>query len=121
MARSLKVISSNKLLEELVTKYSGWWDEPFYREVISPNIYHILTIHAEMEFAFRLAARGQRHALASLSKELKDLLSLYKDEELHKFISGQSFSHIPQNLIGCDTIISTVEIEGFYQRKSEIC
>ena len=79
---------SNKLLEELVTKYSGRWDKSFYREIISPNIYHLLTICSEVELAFQLSPRSQKHTSPSLSKELQSLLTLYKDEELHKFVSG---------------------------------
>ena len=52
-----------------------------------------------MELAFQLSPWGQKHTSPSLLKELQSLLTLYKDEELHKFVSGQLFGHISHNPI----------------------
>jgi hypothetical protein len=81
----------------MMKKHGGEFDEPFYRQTISPNVHHFLLIKEEVETSFDFQSRGQTHTSPSLSDELALLLRVFKEEEVHLFRSGRSLGHAAVN------------------------
>ncbi|KAF8184385.1 hypothetical protein K438DRAFT_1544545, partial [Mycena galopus ATCC 62051] len=87
----------NKWLEAMAPKHGGEFDDPFYRQTISPNVHHFLEIKEEIETAFGFQHRGQTHTSPHLRSELHLLLTAFKEEEVHLFRSGRSLGHAAVN------------------------
>jgi len=87
----------NRWLEDMVQKRGGDFDDKFYRQTLSPNVEHFLRIKEEIENAFGLKARGKTHTSPHLRDELRLLLTLYNEENLHLFCSGRSLGHAAVN------------------------
>ncbi|KAJ7743227.1 hypothetical protein DFH07DRAFT_869910 [Mycena maculata] len=87
----------NKWLEEMVQKHGGEFDDPFYRQTISPNVHHFLQIKKEMQTAFGFHHRGTTHTSPHLRDELNLLLTAFKEQEVHLFRSGRSLGHAAVN------------------------
>ncbi|KAF8969042.1 hypothetical protein BDZ97DRAFT_1902760 [Flammula alnicola] len=81
----------NRWLEDMVKKRGGDSDDKFYRQTLSPNVEHFLRIKEEIENAFDLKIRGKTHTSPHLRDELRLLLSLYSEENLHLFCAGRTF------------------------------
>lgn len=77
----------------MVKKHGGEFDEPFYRNIISPNVHHFLHIKSEFEDAFNLKRRAKTHTSADLDDEESMLLREHKDSQLCKFRSTRSLGH----------------------------
>ncbi|KAF8212894.1 hypothetical protein K438DRAFT_2167933 [Mycena galopus ATCC 62051] len=87
----------NKWLEAMAPKHGGEFDDPFYRQTISPNVHHFLEIKEEIETAFGFQHRGQTHTSPHLRSELHLLLTAFQEEEVHLFRSGRSLRHAAVN------------------------
>ncbi|KAJ6616866.1 hypothetical protein B0H10DRAFT_1948735 [Mycena sp. CBHHK59/15] len=96
----------NRWLEDMVKKHGGEFDDKFYRQTISPNVHHFLRIKEEIETAFSLKRRGKTHTSPHLRDELRLLLDLFKEEEVHLFRSGRSLGHAAVNQFarGCQRL-----------------
>ncbi|KAF8193977.1 hypothetical protein K438DRAFT_1470855, partial [Mycena galopus ATCC 62051] len=75
----------------------GEFDEKFYRTTVAPNVLHFLKMKEDVETAFDLKRRGKAHTSPHLRDEMKILLQLCKDEELHRFRSGRGMGHAAVN------------------------
>ncbi|KAI0362305.1 hypothetical protein OH77DRAFT_1377558, partial [Trametes cingulata] len=75
----------NLELEETVARKGAEWDSPFIREVVSPNVYHFVELRNEWGTGVGLARRRGRHPEPHSRPEIRTLLELYKDVELHLF------------------------------------
>lgn len=87
----------NRWLEDMVKKRGGDFDDNFYRHTLSPNVDHFLRIKEEIENAFTLRSRGKTHTSPHLRDELRVLLALYKEENMHLFCTGRSLGHAATN------------------------
>ena len=87
----------NRWLEDMVKKCGGDFDDKFYRSTLAPNVDHFLRIKEEIENAFELANRGKTHTSPHLRDELRVLLALYKEENLHLFCAGRTLGHAALN------------------------
>ena len=87
----------NRWLEDMVKKRGGDFDDNFYRHTLSPNVDHFLRIKEEIENAFTLRSRGKTHTSPHLRDELRVLLALYKEENLHHFCTGRTLGHAATN------------------------
>ena len=64
---------------------------------LSPNVDHFLRIKEEIENAFTLRSRGKTHTSPHLRDELRVLLALYREENLHFFCIGRTMGHAATN------------------------
>ncbi|KAJ7193717.1 hypothetical protein GGX14DRAFT_537504 [Mycena pura] len=87
----------NKWLQEMSRRHGGEFDESFFRQIISPNVDHFLRFKKEMETAFNLVRRGKSHTSPHQRPELRLLLSMFKEEEIHLFRQGRSMGHAAVN------------------------
>jgi len=87
----------NRWLEDMVKKRGGDFDDKFYRQTLSPNVEHFLQIKEEMENSFDLKGRGKTHTSPHLRDELRLLLALYEEENLHLFCAGRTLGHAAVN------------------------
>jgi hypothetical protein len=87
----------NRWLEDMVKKRGGDFDDNFYRHTLAPNVDHFLRIKEEIENTFNLHSRGKTHTSPHLRDELRVLLSLYKEENLHLFCTGRTIGHAATN------------------------
>jgi len=87
----------NRWLEDMVKKRGGDFDDNFYRHTLSPNVDHFLRIKEEIENAFSLKSRGKSHTSPHLRDELRLLLTLFMEENLHLFFTGRTLGHAATN------------------------
>ncbi|KAJ6487520.1 hypothetical protein DFH09DRAFT_1252793 [Mycena vulgaris] len=87
----------NRWLEDMVQKHGAEFDGKFYRETISPSAHHFLQIKEEITEAFSLKSRGKTHTSPNVRDELKLLMMMFKEEEVHLFREGRSMGHAAVN------------------------
>ena len=87
----------NRWLEDMIKKRGGNFDDKFYRQTLSPNVEHFLRIKEEIEDAFDLKIRGKTHTSPHLRDELRLLLALYHEENVHLFCTGRTLGHAAVN------------------------
>ena len=87
----------NRWLEDMVKKRGGDFDDNFYRHTLSPNVDHFLRIKEEIENAFFLTSRGKSHTSSHLRDELRLLLALFMEENIHLFFTGRTLGHTAIN------------------------
>lgn len=74
----------NRWLEDMVKKWGGDFDNNFYRHTLSPN-------------AFSLMSCGKSHTSSHLRDELRLLLALFMEENIHLFLTGRTLGHAAIN------------------------
>lgn len=82
----------NLALEEAVKRSGSEWDGPLIRDVISRNIHHFTELKNGWGETVGLAKRKGYHPEPHSQSEVKILLQVYKEEELHCFTRGRSYS-----------------------------
>jgi len=87
----------NRWLEDMVKERSSDFDDNFYRHTLSPNVHHFLRIKEEIENAFSLTTRGKSHTSSHLRDELRLLLALFMEENIHLFFTGRALGHAAIN------------------------
>ncbi|KAL0060169.1 hypothetical protein AAF712_013063 [Marasmius tenuissimus] len=75
----------NKKLEAMVTKAGGSFDDPYYRQVISPNVHHFIQLCDTFETAFELFHGLNKHTLPHMQPELRVFLKDINVYKLHYF------------------------------------
>ncbi|KAH9893369.1 hypothetical protein C8Q73DRAFT_828246 [Cubamyces lactineus] len=81
----------NEQLEDAITRKDADWDNPFLREVISPNVYHFIELKDVWGAGVGLARRRGHHPDPHSRPEIRKLLETYRSEQLHVFRSGRSY------------------------------
>ncbi|EJD34263.1 hypothetical protein AURDEDRAFT_131256 [Auricularia subglabra TFB-10046 SS5] len=66
------------------------YDEPFIRNVISPNLDVLNEIPRQLEESVDLKARTRRHFSRAMQVETTILTDIYRKAELHRFSAGRS-------------------------------
>ncbi|KAJ7888903.1 hypothetical protein B0H14DRAFT_3713590, partial [Mycena olivaceomarginata] len=69
----------NKFHEDMVPKHGGSFDDPFFRETISPNVNFFQRLKEEMETAFGLKCHRKTHTSASDTDEIRALMAIDSD------------------------------------------
>ncbi|KAJ6448022.1 hypothetical protein C8R45DRAFT_787866, partial [Mycena sanguinolenta] len=110
----------NKWHEFMMKKHGGEFDDPFYRQTISPNVHHFLQIKEEVESAFDFKHRGQTHTSPSLRDELQLLMKMFKDEEVHLFRARRSLGHAAVNQFARGWLRLDEEKLGAFLTKSTV-
>ncbi|KAJ6461451.1 hypothetical protein C8R45DRAFT_842148 [Mycena sanguinolenta] len=110
----------NKWHEHMMKKHGGEFDDPFYRQTISPNVHHFLQIKQEVESAFDFKHRGQTHTSPPLRDELQLLMKMFKDEEVHLFRARRSLGHAAVNQFARGWLRLDEEKLGTFLTKSTI-
>ncbi|KAK7446004.1 hypothetical protein VKT23_014627 [Stygiomarasmius scandens] len=83
----------NRWLEDLLQKSNGNFDDTFLRSVLSPNVEFFLRLKEEFEGALGLHHRSKSHTSPHLRAEYQQLLTMYREEQLHTFRKGRSMGH----------------------------
>lgn len=73
----------NRLLEEVVDKKGVEYGDTFIRDVISRNLHHFARIKMDLREGVELSKRSGRHSVLHVNSEIRTLLQVYKDCELH--------------------------------------
>ncbi|KAJ6462874.1 hypothetical protein C8R45DRAFT_1107948 [Mycena sanguinolenta] len=89
----------NRFHEDMVPKHGGSFDDPFFRETISPNVNFFQRLKEEMEKAFALKAHRKTHTSSSTTHEIHTLMAMYRREKVHLFCPGRSKEHTATDLI----------------------
>ncbi|KAJ6448685.1 hypothetical protein C8R45DRAFT_1084422 [Mycena sanguinolenta] len=89
----------NRFHEDMVPKHGGSFDDPFFRETISPNVNFFQRLKEEMEKAFALKAHRKTHTSSSTTHEIQTLTAMYRREKVHLFCPGRSKEHTATDLI----------------------
>ncbi|KAJ7336921.1 hypothetical protein DFH08DRAFT_915944 [Mycena albidolilacea] len=87
----------NKWLQAMSRRHGGELDDPFFHQTVSPNVEHFLRFKENIETAFNLKRRGKAHTSPHQRPELRLLLTMFKDEEVHTFRAGRSMGHAAVN------------------------
>ncbi|EJD39739.1 hypothetical protein AURDEDRAFT_47200, partial [Auricularia subglabra TFB-10046 SS5] len=67
------------------------YDGDFERNVLSPNLDHLVRLTQRMEAAVHLSKRSQKHTSMHNDPELAILLAFYIQHDIHRFHIGNSF------------------------------
>ncbi|KAF8146062.1 hypothetical protein K438DRAFT_1991146 [Mycena galopus ATCC 62051] len=89
----------NKFHEDMVPRHGGSFDDPFFRETISPNVNFFQRLKEKMEKAFGLKAHCKSHTSAGITSEIRALTAMYKRESVHLFCAGRTQDHEAKDLI----------------------
>ncbi|KAJ7440755.1 hypothetical protein FB451DRAFT_1344070 [Mycena latifolia] len=73
----------NRLLEDVVEHKSAQFDDLFIRDIISRNLRHIAQIKVAWRTGVGMEKKAHKHADPHTKPEMRTLLKLYKDTELH--------------------------------------
>ena len=73
----------NRLLEAIVEKKGVEYGDTFIRDVISRNLHHFARIKMDLREGVELSKRSARHSVPHVNPEIRTLLQVYKDCELH--------------------------------------
>ncbi|KAJ7859848.1 hypothetical protein B0H14DRAFT_3628484 [Mycena olivaceomarginata] len=87
----------NKWLQAMSRRHGGVFDDSSFRQTVSPNVEHFLRFKENIETAFNLKRRGKAHTSPHQRPELRLLLTMFKDEEVHTFRAGRSMGHAAVN------------------------
>ncbi|KAJ3559455.1 hypothetical protein NM688_g327 [Phlebia brevispora] len=81
----------NLVLEEMIRRNDTDWDTPRVREVIAPNVAFMNDLKNHWGDGLGLAPRRSRHPEPHSRPEMRTLLQVYNQEELHMFRAGRSY------------------------------
>ncbi|KAJ7430967.1 hypothetical protein B0H11DRAFT_1763123 [Mycena galericulata] len=73
----------NRLLEDVVQHKNAQFDDKFIRNVISRNLRHIAQLKVAWRTGLGMEKKGHLHADPHTKPEMRTLLKLYRDTELH--------------------------------------
>ncbi|KAJ7804194.1 hypothetical protein B0H14DRAFT_3154079 [Mycena olivaceomarginata] len=89
----------NRFQEDMVSKHGGSFDDPFFRETISPNVDFFQRLKEEMQEAFGLNCHRKTHTSPSVTNEIRMLMDMYRREQVHYFRAGRKMEHASKDLI----------------------
>lgn len=81
----------NLELEDMIKKKSAEWDSPHLRNVIAPNTVHFVTLKNSLREGIGLAKRRGKHTAPHSRPEVKKLLEVYAQTDLHRFRKGRHY------------------------------
>ena len=81
----------NRLLEAIIEKKGAEYGDTFIRDVISRNLHHFARIKTDLREGVELGKRSGRHSVPHVNPEIRTLLQVYKDCELHKRRPGRVY------------------------------
>ncbi|KAJ7792476.1 hypothetical protein B0H14DRAFT_2623860 [Mycena olivaceomarginata] len=73
----------NRLLEDVVEHKSAQFDDIFIRNIISRNLRHIAELKVAWRAGVGMDKKAQKHAEPHTMPEMRTLLKVYRDRELH--------------------------------------
>ncbi|KAJ6595287.1 hypothetical protein B0H10DRAFT_2232994 [Mycena sp. CBHHK59/15] len=73
----------NRLLEDVVEHKSAQFDDLFIRNIISRNLRHIAQLKVAWRIGVGMEKKAHKHSEPHTKPEMRTLLKLYKDTELH--------------------------------------
>lgn len=79
----------NFWLEDMVQHKGKEFDDPFYREIVSANVFQFLRLKEEMEDAVSLKARSKTHKEPHLRNELAAVMNLLRENEVNRRRPGR--------------------------------
>jgi hypothetical protein len=80
----------NRLLEAIIEHKGAQFGEPFVRHVISRNLHHMGRVKTDLRSSVGLSVRSGRHSDPHTRPEVKTLLQVYAEHELHSRRPGRS-------------------------------
>ena len=84
----------NRLLEAVVQKKGVEYGDNFVRNIWSRNLHHIARLKSTWLEGVGLASRSNRHTNAKTTAEIKILMQVYQETELHSFRSGRTMDTV---------------------------
>ncbi|KAF9011472.1 hypothetical protein BDZ89DRAFT_964051 [Hymenopellis radicata] len=109
----------NRWYEDMIAKHGGTFDDAFFRSTISPNVNFFLRLKEEIETAFELTRRSKSHTSPHLRAEFRILLTMFRIDKLHYFISGRSFGFIAKDTLNIGYASMYAKLTEFLSRSSE--
>lgn len=82
---------NNKFMEELAQLKGKEFDDPWFRDVISRHVHHFLYIIEEMEANVSLKSRTRKHKEPHLDNELREVMRICRDHDLHRHRASRDF------------------------------
>jgi hypothetical protein len=104
----------------MVPKHGGSFDDPFFRETISPNVNFFQRLKEEMETAFGLKCHRKTHTSASDTDEIRASMAMYRREDVHLFCAGRSLDHKANDQINTGyTTLENGKLRDFIRTSTE--
>lgn len=109
---------SNFWLEDLAQHKGKEFDEPFYRQVVSPNVIEFLGLKDEMEEVVALKRRSKLHGVVGPDNELNAGMKKLREEEVNRFRTGRRpKGHMDDFVQGFETLKKT-KVKDFIAKSS---
>lgn len=80
----------NRLLEAVVQKKGVEYGDNFVRNIWSRNLHHVARLKSTWLDGVGLASQSNRHTNAKTTAEIRILMQVYRESELHSFRSGRT-------------------------------
>lgn len=84
----------NGFVEDFVQHKGANFATPFIREVVSPNLLEFQRLRDNRAAGSGLTSHNRAHGHRSQDSELKELLKVYAEAELHKHRPGRTFGRL---------------------------
>ncbi|KAI1792869.1 hypothetical protein LXA43DRAFT_886661 [Ganoderma leucocontextum] len=81
----------NLEIDENVTRKGAEYDSPFIRDVMAPCAIHFMELRNEWGSGVGLAKRRGRHPAPHSRPEIRTLLRVYREQQLHLFRKGRAY------------------------------
>ncbi|KAJ7693502.1 hypothetical protein B0H16DRAFT_1751478 [Mycena metata] len=91
----------NRWLEDMGQKHGAEFDDEFYRKMISPNVHYFL----------RIKSCGKTYTSRDVRDEVKLLMALFKEEEVHLFRVGRSMGHAAKSTVFGDFLVEIHRVD----------
>ncbi|KAJ8089135.1 hypothetical protein PM082_014383 [Marasmius tenuissimus] len=88
----------NKWVEDMIGQHGGQFDDPLYREIISPNTQLFIELKDAAADAFGLKRCNKLHTSPHLRNEYQTLLQKLRETETHLFCPTRSFGFAANHL-----------------------
>jgi hypothetical protein len=79
----------NRLLESIVQKKGVEYGDHFIRNIWSRNLHHVARLKSSWLNGIGLSLRSNRHTKTKTAAEIRILMQVYRESELHSFRSGR--------------------------------
>ncbi|EJD33628.1 hypothetical protein AURDEDRAFT_177288 [Auricularia subglabra TFB-10046 SS5] len=93
------------------------YDDPFIRDVVTPNLHHLVEVPRQLESAVDLVARASRHLPMHQRSEAGRLRKTYRENQLHSFSAGRSTGFAVKDYFDAGyAALASEHLENFLKR-----
>lgn len=107
----------NFWLEDMGQHKGTEFEEPFYREVLSPNVDDFLGLKDEMEDNVALQRRSKQHGSTGVDNELRAVMDFFREHQVNHWRPGRNEAEVHQDdfAIGVQ-VLTSGKVSAFVEK-----